>query len=178
MVYPHKLRVRFSGRSTFAGSCRRDQGSGQSNGWCGSGKLTHVQNGFFCVAPVPQPFNCAVCCPRRVVIGHRQFECHTCAAPLVSPAFSHINLVRSSPLPSMMVEPLIVLARRRLFRCPPVVANQHQFYMLEPHVGPVPRVGIAGRRAQTFGRTCGLIGVIGRKMRLAEITCLITCRCH
>ena len=75
-------------------------------------------------------------------------------------------------------KPLEVLAARWLFRCKPVVANQHQFDVLKAHIGPVP-IGtkILGRQ-DTLRRTGFFAGVVGGKMRLAEKRRLVAVPCQ
>ena len=81
--------------------------------------------------------------------------------------------------PSVGVEPsLIMLASRRLFGWKPVMAHQHHLDMGKPHIGAEPVFAKTGGGSQAFRRAGRREGVIGRKMRLAEIGGVITRPSH
>ena len=64
---------------------------------------------------------------------------------------------------------LVMLATRRLFGKKPVMAEKHHLDMVEPHRGAVPVISILCRGCDAFRCAGRLVGVIGRKMCLAEI---------
>ncbi len=76
--------------------------------------------------------------------------------------------------PFHVIPAFIMLTARWLFGCPPVVADQHQFYMLKPHIGAVPVIRITGRGFQAFRRAGWRKRVIRGKMRLADKRGFIT----
>ena len=132
----------------------------------------------FCAAPVFQPVDCTVRCPCRIVPCSWQHGVPCLRGALCVPAIGPHRLHLFIAAPVGMKPALIMLPGGRLFGSPPIVPDQHQFNVLKPHVGAVPRIGIAVRRLETLRRASRLERVVGRKMRLTEIGCFIPCRGH